>query len=1078
VTDSNLDTPSIAVPVAPSPVFVKFWHSYNLENGRDGGVVEISIDGGPFTDIVAAGGSADYDGPIATGFLSPIAGRHAWTGNSGGMVAGFVSLPQSAQGHNAVLRFRLATDCSGAGTGWYVDSIMIYYFFQCCPTPTPPPPSPTPTATTPPPTATPIATPCGVTFSENFDGVTAPALPAGWTNPVTGSGVEWRTSTVFPTSGTNDALGLPGSGVGNADLITPVITAPSTGGILSFQNLFNFSANPPPSSGFDGMVLEISINGGSFSDITSVGGSFIRGGYTHTIAGGFGSPIAFRMAWSGVSAGSTAAPDYITSTVMLPASVNGQNIRFKWRVASDSVGVFAPGEGARIDSIILTPVGCVTPTPTPTPTPTVTPATPTPTPAQAAQAVNLSTRMRVGTADNVGIGGFIITGTGPKQVLLRAIGPSLTQFGVPNPLANPVLELRGSDGVAIIINDDWEDDLGQMALILATGLAPTNDLESAIVATLNPGAYTAIVRGNGNSSGVALVEVYDLAQSAPSRLGNISTRASVSTGDDIVIAGFILGNNSGADRIIARGMGPSLGAAGVPGALSDPALELRDSNGALLIANNDWQDENLGMAGQLIAAGLAPPNPLEAGIVATLPPGSYTALLAGRNDGTGIGLVEVYDLGGANVGPLPTPSPSATSTPSPNQSPTPTPTATATGTPIPTPTPTPTPSGTPTPTAAPCGIPDGGFETGGIPSTVWNQPQTSIQFGTPLCDNAFCANINGPPRTGSYWVWFGGMNGFEETATLGQNVVIPSAGAVSLHFWMRIALVNTPLNDVLNVRVDGTVVQSYPEPADLETEYTERIIDLSAFANGAAHNIEFEYIAPDNGVGNSSYLVDDVSLLINGACPSASPSPTPTATPCVGTVLTENFDGVAAPTLPEGWRATNSNRYGYAMWVTTTTNPDTAPNNVFIADRDGVSDKRLDTRPIVISSASAQLSFRNRYHFEYEPPPNEVLWDGGVLEVSSPNINGGAFTDVTDPAVGGSFVSGGYTGVIDTTAGNPLAGRMAWCGDSNGYLTTVVNLGSNVNGQTIRLRFRMGTDEAVAAPGWHIDTISVDGACP
>jgi hypothetical protein len=252
--------------------------------------------------------------------------------------------------------------------------------------------------------------------------------------------------------------------------------------------------------------------------------------------------------------------------------------------------------------------------------------------------------MRVQPGDNAGIGGFIITGTSPKHVLLRAIGPSLSQSGVPNVLADPVLELHGPGSFAAITNDNWRDDPAQEAAIIATGIAPTNNLESAIDTTLNPGAYTAVVRGKNNTSGVALVEIYDLSQAALAKLANISTRAFVSTGDNIVIAGFTLGGHSGGDRVVVRGLGPSLTSAGVTNVLPDPMLELRDGNGALLIADNNWQDSPA-QAAELTAAGLAPTSALESAVVATLPPGIYTALLSGMNNGTGIGLVEVYDRG-------------------------------------------------------------------------------------------------------------------------------------------------------------------------------------------------------------------------------------------------------------------------------------------------------------------------------------------------------------------------------------------------------------------------------------------------
>ena len=160
------------------------------------------------------------------------------------------------------------------------------------------------------------------------------------------------------------------------------------------------------------------------------------------------------------------------------------------------------------------------------------------------------------------------------------------------------------------------------------------------------------------------------------------------------------------------------------------------------------------------------------------------------------------------------------------------------------------------------------------------------------------------------------------------------------------------------------------------------------------------------------------------------------------------------------------------MWVTSPTTPDTAPNNAVIKDSPEITDKRLDSRSIAITSAAAQLSFRNNFSLEDG-------FDGGVLEISSPNIAGGAFTDITNPAVGGSFVAGGYTDTISLGFGSPIAGRMAWSGDSGGYIDSVVNLGANVNGQTIKLRFRLATDASVGVGGWRIDTISiVGGACP
>jgi N-acetylneuraminic acid mutarotase len=283
-----------------------------------------------------------------------------------------------------------------------------------------------------------------------------------------------------------------------------------------------------------------------------------------------------------------------------------------------------------------TPTPPTTPTPTPTPgatpTPTASPsATPTTTPATFG---NISTRLRVETGDNVLIGGFIVTGTQSKRVIVRAIGPSLPFPGV---LADPFLELRDASGALIRSNDNWRDE--QEAEIIATTIPPANDLESAIVATLpaNAASYTATVSGVNNGTGIGVVEVYDLDQAVNSKLANISTRGLVQTGDNVLIGGLIvLGQNP--LRVIVRAIGPSLP---VPDALADPTLELRDGNGGLVAANDNWRSDQ---EAEIIATTIPPSNDLESAIVRNLPPGNYTGIVSGVDNATGVGLVEAYNL--------------------------------------------------------------------------------------------------------------------------------------------------------------------------------------------------------------------------------------------------------------------------------------------------------------------------------------------------------------------------------------------------------------------------------------------------
>jgi hypothetical protein len=250
---------------------------------------------------------------------------------------------------------------------------------------------------------------------------------------------------------------------------------------------------------------------------------------------------------------------------------------------------------------------------------------------------NISTRLRVETGDNVLIGGFIITGTQPKKVILRAIGPSLAQF-FSGTLANPTLELY-SGNTLLESNDNWVDSPNKQAIIDST-IPPSNDLEAAIVRTLpaNNTGYTAIVRGVNGGTGIGVVEAYDLDRTTDSKLANISTRGLVQTGDNVLIAGTIILGQA-PQKVIVRAIGPSLP---IPGKLENPTLELRDGNGGLVEANDNWIDSPNKQA--IIDSTIPPSNDLESAIVRTLAPAAYTAIVRGVNDSTGVAVVEVYAL--------------------------------------------------------------------------------------------------------------------------------------------------------------------------------------------------------------------------------------------------------------------------------------------------------------------------------------------------------------------------------------------------------------------------------------------------
>jgi len=357
------------------------------------------------------------------------------------------------------------------------------------------------------------------------------------------------------------------------------------------------------------------------------------------------------VVWTWSSSGhSTTSGSPGMPTGLWDSGVRNQGASFMHMFNSaGSFSYYCTPHGACCGMVGTVTVANATPTPTPTPSPT-------PTPPVTSYLGNISTRGFVQTNNNVMIGGFIVQGAQPKTVIVRAIGPELTPFGDPDVLADPALDLHNGAGTLIASNNNWQTTIiggiitaDQVGAIQNSGHAPTQPSESAIIAMLQPGNYTAIVRGVNNTTGNALVEVDDLSPNTNSVLANISTREFVQTGDNVMIGGFIV-QGTQPKRVIVRAIGPELTPFGVPDVLADPTLDLHNGAGALIASNNNWQTTIIGgiitanQVNEIQNSGHAPTQPSESAIIATLPPGNYTAIVRGVNNSTGNALVEVYDL--------------------------------------------------------------------------------------------------------------------------------------------------------------------------------------------------------------------------------------------------------------------------------------------------------------------------------------------------------------------------------------------------------------------------------------------------
>jgi len=416
---------------------------------------------------------------------------------------------------------------------------------------------------------------------------------------------DWAGMTGYASSGNYSLYGV------DLDVTSDLSASLARGVTLSanahlwFKHAFDFEASS--GSYYDGGVLEYSSNGGSTWN--DAGSLYAQGqNYGGVLGSGGGNPLEGRSAFVAESHG------YVSSRYNLSA-LAGQTVRFRWRIGSD---VFVGARGWYVDDVRVQVCAADA---------VIAPAAPS------SRLVNLSTRGQVQVGDNVMIGGFVIGGSSAKKVLIRAVGPTLANYGVTGVLANPMLQLYAGQA-NIASNDNWQD--ANASAIQATGLAPANVLEAAILTTLTPGAYTAMVSGAGGGTGVGMVEVYEI-DHPEIPLINMSTRGQVQTGNNVMIGGFIIQGDS-SKTVLIRAVGPNLANYGVTGVLANPMLQLY--SGQTIIASNDnWQDAN---ASAIQATGLAPASVLESAILITLPPGAYTAIVSGAGGGTGVGIIEVF----------------------------------------------------------------------------------------------------------------------------------------------------------------------------------------------------------------------------------------------------------------------------------------------------------------------------------------------------------------------------------------------------------------------------------------------------
>ena len=666
----TIDSPEITIPAGATGVHLKFDHFVATEVTFDGGQVEISKNGGeyqlvPQDQYVFNPPNAQFDYPPPVGSnTNPNAGEFAWNGTNVGSQSGswgstVADLAEMvAPGDKIKIRFTYSQDGCNGVDGWYVDNIRLYN----CPVLKAPVLSigagyenpdtngsytlnwTRPAGASGPDTLQESTTSCAPQLFDNAEsGIDQ------WTVSTDGaySGFNWETSTEKPEHESTTFRARAAEATANASAIlthTAPIAIPATGTTTLAWSDWNMN------EGDDAVFVEVSQNGTDWTPVYSDQRNDLAPFQAEVFAT---EPLTPRQVNLGAYKGKTIhlrfryalGPDNRAGSspfgwYLDDISITNDNWADVATVNATSAIVSGRGTGNycyRVSSTYT--FGSVT-APSPESNIVNIRVAPGVIPKVPASLQNISTRGRVLKGDNVLIGGIIVTGNVPKRVLLRGLGPSISSNNTPviGRMTNPTLQLYGPNGL-IRGNDDWKQS--QQAEIQATGIPPEDDREAAILATLNPGAYTAVLRGKNDETGIAVVEAYDLNVGADAELANISTRGFVQPGDDVLIGGFIAGPETrGTTSVLIRALGPSVP---VNPRLPDPTLEIVNSNGTSIAVNDNWKQG--GQQADIAATGIPPENDLEAAILMpTLAHGSYTAIVRGKGNTVGTGLVEIYNL--------------------------------------------------------------------------------------------------------------------------------------------------------------------------------------------------------------------------------------------------------------------------------------------------------------------------------------------------------------------------------------------------------------------------------------------------